>query len=134
MNSNKSNTKSAPATKRKVKSKRMKRNFSLAFPRKFTISQLERANPKVPYITLYVRVKNGLKNKTIKKIGLQEPEKTRQGRRELLFAFAKRILKKRKAVKKVATPVAPAVIAPVVTPVAAGVTVNAVGDPIAVAV
>lgn len=66
--------------------KRVKYNFEMKMPAgNFTLNQLEAANSGVKYITLYMRLKKGLREKTITEQGLQF-NPTKRGRSEKLFS------------------------------------------------
>ncbi len=81
-----SNSNTATVTKSK---KRATYGFELNFPETFTMRQLRNLKGrKVKYITLYMRVKNALKEGVIVKVGTQEPSKVRKGRKEIVFARA----------------------------------------------
>lgn len=67
--------------------KRATYGFELNFPETFTMRQLRNAKGrKIRYITLYMRVKKALADGVIKVVGKQEPNRTRKGRKELIFA------------------------------------------------
>ena len=73
-------------TKTVVKAKRIKYGFELNFPNEFTIRDLRKAkNHKVKYITLYSRVKRALEEGTIVEAGLKDPDRTRRGRKEMIY-------------------------------------------------
>jgi hypothetical protein len=73
----------APATS----SKRAPYGFKLDFPTNdFTMRDLRKQKShKVKYITLYMRVKNALKDGTLIVAGEKAPSKVRRGRKELVF-------------------------------------------------
>ena len=61
--------------------------FKLNFPETFTMRQLRNLKGrKIQYITLYMRVKNALKNGEIAVTGKQEPKTSRKGRKELVYS------------------------------------------------
>lgn len=61
--------------------------FKLNFPETFTMRQLRNLKGrKIQYITLYMRVKNALKNGEIVVTGKQEPKTSRKGRKELVYS------------------------------------------------
>ena len=73
----------------KSKSKRVTYGFKLDFPEEFTMSDLrEQKNYRVKYITLYMRVKNGLKNGVIVPAGVKVSDHTRRGRKEIVYRRA----------------------------------------------
>lgn len=70
-----------------TKKKRAAYGFELNFPETFTMRQLRGLKShKVKYITLYMRVKNALKDGTIVKTGLQDPKHVRKGRKEIVYS------------------------------------------------
>jgi len=69
-----------------TKAKRVTYGFKLDFPAKFTMRELRKLKShKVKYITLYMRVKNALKDGTIMVAGEKTPDHVRRGRKELVF-------------------------------------------------
>ncbi len=67
--------------------KRATYGFALNFPQTFTMRQLRNLKGrKIQYITLYMRVKNALKNGEIVVAGKAEPSRARKGRKELIYA------------------------------------------------
>jgi 4'-phosphopantetheinyl transferase EntD len=69
--------------------KRATYGFALNFPQTFTMRQLRNLKGrKIQYITLYMRVKKALKDGEIVVVGKQEPNRTRKGRKELIYARA----------------------------------------------
>jgi len=71
-------------------SKRAPYGFKLDFPATdFTMRDLRKQKShKVKYITLYMRVKNALKDGTLVVAGEKAPGKVRRGRKELVFRRA----------------------------------------------
>jgi hypothetical protein len=71
-------------------SKRAPYGFKLDFPStEFTMRDLRKQKShKVKYITLYMRVKNGLKNGELVVAGEKTPNTVRRGRKELVFRRA----------------------------------------------
>jgi hypothetical protein len=71
-------------------SKRVPYGFKLDFPQtEFTLRDLRKQKShKVKYITIYMRVKNALKNGSIVEVGEKAPAKARRGRKELVFRRA----------------------------------------------
>ena len=77
------------ATNTASNTKRATYGFKLDFPKTFTMRQLRNLKGrKIKYITLYMRVKNALKNGEIVIAGKAEPKTTRKGRKELVYARA----------------------------------------------
>lgn len=71
------------------KTKRIKYNTPVNFPATFTLRELRKANQhKIKYITLYTRVQKGLENGTLVEAGLKDPDKTRRGRKEVVYQLA----------------------------------------------
>lgn len=76
----------APTATKTAKS-RATYGFKLDFPKTFTMRQLRNLKGrKIQYITLYMRVKAALKAGTIEVTGKQEPNRTRKGRKELVYS------------------------------------------------
>ncbi len=71
-----------------TKSTRVTYGFKLDFPQKdFTLRDLRNMKGrKVKYITIYMRVKNALKNGEIAVVGKKAPKHTRKGRQELVYS------------------------------------------------
>lgn len=66
--------------------KRIKYNTPVEFPASFTLRELKAAgHHKIKYITLYARVRKALDNGTLVEAGLKEPDKTRRGRKEVIY-------------------------------------------------
>ena len=69
-----------------TKNQRVEYNFLLKFPTKpFTLQALMKKYPKVSYITLYMRVKRGLKDGTIVADGVKYDPKKR-GRSQKVYS------------------------------------------------
>lgn len=67
--------------------KRATYGFKLDFPQTFTMRQLRNLKGrKIQYITLYMRVKKALETGEIEVTGKQEPNRTRKGRKELVYS------------------------------------------------
>lgn len=68
------------------KTKRIKYNTPINFPASFTLRELRKANHhKIKYITIYSRVQKALENGTLVEAGLKNPDKTRRGRKEVIY-------------------------------------------------
>lgn len=72
-----------------TKTARVPYGFKLNFPAEFTMRELRKVKAhKVKYITLYMRVKNALKNGSLVVAGEKTPTHARRGRRELVYRRA----------------------------------------------
>lgn len=68
------------------KNKRVKYRFELNFPDTFTLRDLRKAKShKVKYITIYSRVKKALDSGELVIDGLRQPNKSRRGRKEIVY-------------------------------------------------